>query len=383
MAEQNNQQNRGFPISNISYNLLPQQLLMHTNPLIHSTPTNIPIRINFYNPANGLVKHTMQTHQIPQNIITERICINGITYELVGTMDQIQRKKLELQQYTFSNLPNNLLFNMINNQVAYPDRYINPIDKWYNHFTTTINFSEAPHIHKNFILHDLNNRKVIKDLNSGNIYTGSGVFVYGTINGNHHIVAIKNSNDNTFSDMGGQIYDKLMQGYNLDSILQTTALSELYEESLTTLKLDIKSDLLNKVVPHIDVRDNRDHDNVFYRVYIINLGQLDTTNINNIISAYSNNFNELNTLRTSGNNSYGPEYYETNSLRIINLHNISTIQNGNKIIVNDYHNNSVEINRRLHSIISTVVPANILHRLSEYKMYPADFGKFKRFLIKE
>ena len=297
-------------------------------------------------------------------------------------MDQIQKKNLELQQYTFSNLPNNLLFNMISNQVAYPDRYIDPINKWYRHFTTTINFSEAPYVHRNFILYDLDHKNVIKDLNSGNIYTGSGIFVYGTINGNHHVVAIKNTNDNTFSDMGGHIYDKFMGGYNLDAILQTTALGELYEESLTTFKLDINSDLLNKVVPHIDIRDNRSHDNVFYRAYIVNIGELNSNTINNIISAYSNNFNELNILKTSGNNSYGPEYYETNSLKLINIHNISTTQNGNKIIVNDYHNNPVEINRRLHSIISTVVQADVLHRLSEYKLYPSDFGNL-RFLIKD
>ena len=59
MTEQNNHQNGGFPVSNISYNLLPQQLLMHSNPLSYQTP-NVPIRIHFYNPANGIIKQSIK-----------------------------------------------------------------------------------------------------------------------------------------------------------------------------------------------------------------------------------------------------------------------------------------------------------------------------------
>ena len=399
-----------YPTSQIPFGLLPHKLNIYDRP--HIQTPQVPVRINFYNPVTGKIgpsftntPHIGQnifgpsftnTPHIGQNIfgpaftqsscmnniITEIVNINGINYELTGTLEQIRMKKIQLSQS--NDCSQNIFTNIVKSQLSSPDHYINVYDlsnKWYEHYKTTINFSEAPYIHRNFKQYVLDNHKnVLQDTITMNIWTGSGVFIYGIYNGQHHAIVFKDVKNNTYNDPGGNISDR-MNNYNLDAILPTTAKDELYEETRTMFKLNTDSGILNKVLPHIDIKDNSGHDNTFYRVYLVNLGDLNNQKIDKIITAYNNNQNKMTFSISQGNNSYGDKYNETDSIALVNIHNISSTQHSSTKIVSDYKGNTITINKRLFDIINNIVPLNVLSKLKVRDMHDDSSGGFMRYLI--
>ena len=84
---------------------------------------------------------------------------------------------------------------------------------------------------------------------------------------------------------------------------------------------------------------------------------------------------------SQGNNSYGDKYNETDSIALVNIHNISSTQHSSTKIVSDYKGNTITINKRVFDIINNIVPLNVLSKLKVREMHDDSSGGFMRYLI--